>query len=106
MRLPDRVIILDRSAEADEYGEETLSYSEGREVYANVEVAPGSESRVAGRSEESTSVDVTLRTPLVESEPLGHKDRLRYRGDDLQVQALENDRRSGFTTLYCTRVRS
>jgi len=106
MRLDDRVTILAESTTTDEYGEETTTYSEGETVWANVDVAPGSEARAQGRDEESTSVDVVLRTPVAENQGLTHKNRLRYNGDDLQISALENDRRSGFTTLYCTRVRA
>lgn len=105
MRLDDRVTVLSEATSTDEYGETTTTYSEGEKVWANVTVSPGSETRFGGRAEESTSIEVGLRTPVVENQGITHTSRLRWRGDDLQVQAVENERRNSFTTLYCTRVR-
>jgi SPP1 family predicted phage head-tail adaptor len=104
MRLDERVTILKKSVQTDQYGEEQVTFAEDRIVFAQVERSTPSESRTAGREEETTSITVTMRTSTAEG--ITREDRLRWRGDDLQVQGrISNPDRSGFVTLQTTRVR-
>lgn len=104
MRLDERVVILKRSVSTDQFGEEQVTFAEDRTVFAQVERSTPSESRTAGREEETTSITVTMRTSTAED--ITHNDRLRWRGDDLQVQGrISNPNRSGFVTLQTARVR-
>jgi len=104
MRLDERVTILEKSVQTDQYGEEQVTYSESETVFAAVTRGTPSENRTAGREEETTSLTVVMRTSTAEG--ITREDRLRWRGDDLEVQGrISNPDRSGFVTLETTRVR-
>jgi len=104
MTLDERVTKLEKSVQTDQYGERQATYSESKTVFAQVTRGTPSESRTAGREEETTSLTVVMRTSAAEG--ITREDRLRWRGDDLEVQGrISNPDRSGFVTLETTRVR-
>jgi SPP1 family predicted phage head-tail adaptor len=105
MRLDERVAIQGESVTKDEYGEETVTYSDEAEVWAAVTVSAPTESRTDGREEEQADVTVVMRTSAADEYNVQRDTRLRYDGDLLQVNGRFSNRRDGFTELTCTRTR-
>ena len=100
----ERVTVLGESVSKNEYGEETVSYTEERTIWADVQVRSGSERRVSGQPEERAAILVRTRKEAVQG--VGRDGRLRYNGDDLQVHARrEVGTRDRFIELETTRVR-
>jgi len=105
MRLDDRATVLEKSVTTDEYGEKTVSYSDGETFFAAVRVSTPNEARQGSVPEENASVTVQARSEDVDRLGLGRDSRLRYDGDTLRVHGTRDFERDGFASLQCTRVR-
>ena len=103
--LDEHVEVLTKSTTENDIGETETTYSVDRTLLAGVEVGGGSERRVGGRPEEEAAIIVTMRE--ADARGIGRSTRLRYREDDLQVQARRVfGPRKRWVELDTTRVRT
>lgn len=105
MRLDERVPVLEASVSQDEYGEETVTYSERAKVWAQVDEQMPTRARAGSEPEGQGAVTIRLRTLDADEYDVGTGTRLRWDGDVLRVQGRTSDpQRNGFEQLRTQRV--
>jgi len=105
MRLDDRVTVQEPTESTDQYGETTITYTDGDSFWADAQPSIGRETREGSAPEESASVTLLVRTEDTTRLGLGRDSHLKWDGDVLRVNGVRSAERNGFDELSTTRVR-